>query len=446
MNHAEQARALERAAAPVLAGVDDDARRGPPWLRPLFAAIRELLFVPDLDLDQLLEAAGLADPEAWSALREEVGQPAWSYLRDARLETAAYLLLETDLPIAQIGYLVGYNSPPSFRRLLRSFLGQPPSEYRSRAERRLAAAGAPPRGTESPTYWRQLLAGELSTGQARELDAYLERLAPASAPPAGEAEARRQEVAAGYGDFATPLLEEGETAPDIDFQLELMKRSLTRGRERLQELDAPLVAQSHEEAKIRGEIETRMEAVEAKLRRLRHVCRGIFGDDGVQRIGLVQEPSRAASRLYQQGMTVKLSLEKPDLGLESLLVIDTGDGVASPTAQLAAQLEPELSELGELVSERYDEYRKASEKRLERRQAIQEFDRVARAIVRMSQGLFRLVGRDDLANRFRPILQRVVRSKAEAEEVEAEESAAEPAETSVGSEPTSASAAGTPAA
>ena len=194
MSPDEQARALERAATPALAAIDDDSGRAPRWLRPLFAAIRELLFEPDLDLDQILEAAGFADPEVWSAVREVVGQPAWSYLRDARLETAALLLLETGLSIAEVGYLVGYGCPPSFRRLLRSFLGQPPSEYRKRAKRRLAAAGTPPSGAESGAYWRRLLAGELSAGEARELDAYLGRLAPASAPPAATDEARRDRL------------------------------------------------------------------------------------------------------------------------------------------------------------------------------------------------------------------------------------------------------------
>ena len=255
----------------------------------------------------------------------------------------------------------------------------------------------------------------------------------------------RQEVAAGYDDFATPLLEEGETAPDVGLQLELMKRRLLRGRKRLEELDALLVEQSHEDAKIRAEIEARMAAVEAKLRRVRHVCRGIFGGEGVDRIGLKPEPSRSASRLYQQALTVKQSLEKPDLGLEPQLEIDTGDDGATPNAQLAAQLEPELSELGELVSERYEETRKAGELRVERRQAIEEFDRVARAIVRTSQGLFRLVGRDDLADRFRPILHRVLRRRAEADEAEAENSAAEAAETSGESEPTPGTEAGSPA-
>ena len=109
MSYAEQEAALERAAAPALAAIEEDERRAPKWLRPLFAASRELLFYPDLDREQIQEAAGFADAEVWNAMREEICQPAWSYLRDARLETAAHLLRETEISIAEVGRLVGYS-------------------------------------------------------------------------------------------------------------------------------------------------------------------------------------------------------------------------------------------------------------------------------------------------------------------------------------------------
>ena len=162
MNHAEQARALERAAAPALAAIEEDELRAPEWLRPLYRAMRELLFDSDLDLDQIQEAAGFADVAVWNDLREEAGQPSWSYLRDARLETAAHLLLETEMSISEVGYLVGYGSASSFRQLMRSFLDMPPSQYRRKAKRRLGRAGPAPAGSDTNDYWERMLAGELS--------------------------------------------------------------------------------------------------------------------------------------------------------------------------------------------------------------------------------------------------------------------------------------------
>ncbi len=240
-------RALEKAAAPALAAIAEDARRAPKWLRPLFDKMAELLFEPDLELDQILKAAGFSDPDVWIHLREEVEQAPWSYLRDGRLETAAHLLYQTRISISEIGHLVGYDSASTFRRPLQEFLGMPPSRYRRQAPRLLARArraGAPD-GASTTEYWRRMLAGELSDAEARELDAYLGRLAPASAPaPAGEDDARwarlRRTLAEGLADpeglailsFAEQrrLVRDAVWFPDGTFFELLCERSLSRGR------------------------------------------------------------------------------------------------------------------------------------------------------------------------------------------------------------------------
>ena len=61
----------------------------------------------------------------------------------------------------------------------------------------------------------------------------------------------------GYDSFVAPLLEEGETPPDVRFQLELIKRGVARSRRRLASFDSPLLEQTHEDAKVRAEIELR---------------------------------------------------------------------------------------------------------------------------------------------------------------------------------------------
>ncbi len=146
------------------------------------------------------------------------------------------------------------------------------------------------------------------------------------------------------------------------------------------------------------------------------------GNDGVKRVGLRKQPPRGSWDLYQRGLVVKASLKKTDLGLKPVLEIKTGEGVDPPSVQLAAQLDPELTELGKLITGRHQENRRAADVRSRRRQVIVDFDRDIRAVVRTAQGMFRLAGRDDLAARFRPILRRVLRrlGKAQAEEAEAE--------------------------
>ena len=163
------------------------------------------------------------------------------------------------------------------------------------------------------------------------------------------------------------------------------------------------------------------------MRRLRPPDRVGWHLIALARVGLKREPPRAAARLHEHGATVKASLENPALGLKPLIVIETGDDVAEPHKQLASQLEPELTELGELVGGRHQENRKSADVRSQRRRVIQEFDRDVRAIVRTAQGLFRLAGRDDLAERFRPILRKISRR---VDKAKAEEAAERPAEAS----------------
>ncbi len=185
---AQHARALDRAAAPALAVIAEDEARAPRWLRPLFAAMRELLFAPDLTREQLQAAAGFARPEVhpkggdrsvWDALQEEDSQAPWTYLREARLETAANLLAQTNISISEISRLVGYDSPSTFRRPLQSFLGMPASRYRRLAPKLRAQAGSLPAGADTNVYWERMLAGTLDPDEARELDGFLTQPGPA---------------------------------------------------------------------------------------------------------------------------------------------------------------------------------------------------------------------------------------------------------------------------
>ena len=63
--------------------------------------------------------------------------------------------------------------------------------------------------------------------------------------------------------------------------------------------------------------------------------------------------------------------------------------------------------------------------RSRRRRRVEEFDYAIRGIVRTTQGIFRLAGRDDLARRFRPVFHRVLRKLDEAKKKEQEQEQAQ---------------------
>jgi AraC-like DNA-binding protein len=54
------------------------------------------------------------------------------WLNDTRIEHAKRLLLESDLPILEICYECGYNTPSQFIRMFKRSTEVSPSEYRKR--------------------------------------------------------------------------------------------------------------------------------------------------------------------------------------------------------------------------------------------------------------------------------------------------------------------------
>ncbi len=220
------------------------------------------------------------------------------------------------------------------------------------------------------------------------------------------------DIAQGYGAYLTPVLEEGETAPDVKLMLELLGRKVKQHRQRIDSLDEEVLEEAHGDDKVRAELDQRITAVDAKLRLVRSAYRGFYGRANLGRVGLDREFQRGAVRLHREAVVVKASLISPDFNLQPLLEIELTDREGKPksmAAQLAGQLDPELSRLSELLDERHHERSKTTDARLQRQEVIREFDFNIRGIVRMAQGMFRLAGRSDLATRIRPILRRVLR-------------------------------------
>lgn len=63
------------------------------------------------------------------------GMPFGVMLRGMRVERAKKLLLETDSPVYEIAYLVGFEDDKYFSKLFREHVGQLPTEYRAEAEK-----------------------------------------------------------------------------------------------------------------------------------------------------------------------------------------------------------------------------------------------------------------------------------------------------------------------
>lgn len=84
------------------------------------------------NLDELASTVSVSPPYLARLFTAHLGVPPMSYLGRLRAERVAALLIETDLPVAAIGRLVGWHDPNYASRRFRHFFTLSPAAYRTR--------------------------------------------------------------------------------------------------------------------------------------------------------------------------------------------------------------------------------------------------------------------------------------------------------------------------
>lgn len=83
-----------------------------------------------LTIDAVAAACATSPTVLKEAFRVTFGLPIYSWYRAYRVQRSAQMLLETDLPIAQVAAAVGYASPSKFSKAFRDYMGESPSAWR----------------------------------------------------------------------------------------------------------------------------------------------------------------------------------------------------------------------------------------------------------------------------------------------------------------------------
>ncbi len=163
---------LRRATEPTLEIFDWLERGVPPAFQPALRVIREHLLDPDHSVAALREKLGIRSNGFITRLGRALGIPPWRLSRDCRLAIAARLLRDTEIPVADVIMLVGYDSESPFYRVFREWSGKSPGEYRD------AARGAADKPEEVFTWdlWHKLCEGRLSPEESAILITALEEL------------------------------------------------------------------------------------------------------------------------------------------------------------------------------------------------------------------------------------------------------------------------------
>lgn len=84
----------------------------------------------DIDLRVLAELSAFSPYHFHRIVSALLGEPLGEFIVRTRIETAARLLRYTDVPVAEIAYRVGYDTPSSLSKAFRRFFGISPKAYR----------------------------------------------------------------------------------------------------------------------------------------------------------------------------------------------------------------------------------------------------------------------------------------------------------------------------
>jgi AraC-like DNA-binding protein len=95
-------------------------------------------FAQPVDVPALARIAHVSPAHFSRQFRATFGEPPHRYLQRRRVERAMEMLRESDRPVTEICFDVGFNSLGTFSRTFRAIVGESPSAYR----RRYADGGA----------------------------------------------------------------------------------------------------------------------------------------------------------------------------------------------------------------------------------------------------------------------------------------------------------------
>ncbi|MCU1246117.1 MAG: AraC family transcriptional regulator [Acidobacteria bacterium] len=109
---------------------------GPPWLRQATRIMDESF--ARLGVGDVATAVGIDPIHMAREFRRYQGCTPGEYLRRLRIDQAARLLAETDLPLADVAAASGFYDQSHLSRAFKSTIGQTPSGYRSLATARIA--------------------------------------------------------------------------------------------------------------------------------------------------------------------------------------------------------------------------------------------------------------------------------------------------------------------
>jgi len=214
------------------------------------------------------------------------------------------------------------------------------------------------------------------------------------------------------GDLLLPCLQEGETPPDFTLVLQLPARRIRQAGQRLRQSRDELDEAGSRESEARFRRDRTASALRLKLVEIRRLLTSALGPRRTATLlgigGKTAQGSQHALLLKQAGAFASL-LRDP-----RRLAIPPAERYFDP-AVVAGALEPLAADLREACGQ-LDEIRGSNAARhAATRRARRELVLDLRCVIRLLGGWLRLISRDDLAEKLRPI-QRLIRGRRQIRE------------------------------
>lgn len=101
---------------------------------PVYKAMKYIMshFIEEISLSTIADTVGQNQSALCRAFKRDTGETMWEYLHRYRIESAAKLLLQTNLPVYEIAEKVGYQSQSMFNMKFKLVIGITPKEYRQK--------------------------------------------------------------------------------------------------------------------------------------------------------------------------------------------------------------------------------------------------------------------------------------------------------------------------
>lgn len=91
-------------------------------------------FSEEITMDQLAESAAISKSECMRCFNECVGMPPMKYIKQLRIDTAAVMLRQGNLPVSEIAARCGFQDMSYFSKTFKTIRKRTPTEYREAIE------------------------------------------------------------------------------------------------------------------------------------------------------------------------------------------------------------------------------------------------------------------------------------------------------------------------